>query len=54
MSRTRHHHRRQLWRDPAEYRRQLVRRWRNRCNHLVRTDRFDVLPPSKEKHGWYW
>jgi len=54
MSRTRHHHRRQLWRDPTAYRRQLVKNWRARCNHLVRIGRYDTLPPSRQSNGYYW
>jgi hypothetical protein len=57
MSRTHHHHAQGtvfLGRDPADHRRQHNRRHRARCKHLVRIGRYDIIPPLKQKHGYYW
>jgi len=54
MSRTRHHNHAARWRDPASYRRFLSRLFRKRCNHLIRTGRYETLPLLKQKKGYYW
>jgi hypothetical protein len=55
MARTKHHHAYGAhWRDPAGYRRAHSRLNRARCNHLVRIERYDLLPPLRAKKGWYW
>lgn len=54
MSRTRHHRARHNWRDPAPYRRAHMKRWKTRCKNLVRIEKYDALPPLRQKWGYYW
>lgn len=57
MSRTRHHGTKNhalQGREPASYRRQLLKLWKVRCKHLVRIGQYDVLPLSRRRVGYYW